>query len=191
MRSSIRTAFSVNSDRKVPHRYTAAVRFWNGIIRNGVVAPGISVTDTMSIRQIAQLVRNLQKENPDLYAALRTGETLYRTGRMILREEIQLLLSVPKSKQEECVFLLLYTLGLRSGAIAGMKLMDIWDPGMARVSDTANIRESRNFGVCVFCPRFGLLCRTMSQPHTTNAVAICLVILDLPLQCLGSYVVIF
>ena len=141
MRSSIRTAFSVNSDRKVPHRYTAAVRFWNGIIRNGVVAPGISVTDTMSIRQIAQLVRNLQKENPDLYAALRTGETLYRTRRMILREEIQLLLSVPKSKQEECVFLLLYTLGLRSGAIAGMKLMDIWDPGMARVSDTANIRE--------------------------------------------------
>ena len=120
-------------------------RLVQGAIRAGVFAPAVSAGTTLRRSELFRVMQHLQDEDPMRWQArppqrkVRDDASLRLTHR-----DVDLLLKASAlsttSWRARVILLLLYTTGIRAGALARMRLSNVWGHGRGCTRAVSSMR---------------------------------------------------
>jgi integrase len=156
--------------------------FFNGIIQLGVLEDaGITRSSRILRRELVGRLFDLETGNPHWFQ-LSVPPRHIEPHPNITQEDAETMVSVARgmSRKSHCVILILYTVALRAGAIANMRLDDVWDGKAVRsvwsikekfskmhcVRPVDVLRDAiADYIKCEYCPSFSYLFASPLRPQ--------------------------
>lgn len=131
---------------KSPNRFLTAINSW---ISWGIFKC-VNPSNTISPKEINKAMRRFEKKDRSRFRSS-NAEISVRRKDPITDEDAEAVMAIAESRNVElkfaictqycAVFWLLYTTGLRGGAIANLKLSDVWDEQNQKVYRQCNVSE--------------------------------------------------